>query len=875
MDPTLDLQGLRLVHDRPTRQQFLLNAQTEALTETIGRAKGGGTLEAVQTRIGIPVLVPTQSAQWVVFEVLARGTHLWDLEPYARGGIAWNKMTVEGAAMVPDDKAIKCFFVGWTMGQLQPVFAHRPSATRNPSGTRSRRANREPPPLEDGWKGIDFKNVNSARIGNGAILHHSIAVQDNMRHIKAVLAMKTDEEALEREFSNSDYDFQDGLLGETLAQLSAQNCADLNAGIAPQPFAFIAPVLSTQLAINANLDSLTLPNAPEGPRNRILRDRLPTAAPYLRRGHNEPASFIYQAPCMSNMAYPDELYDELRAFARKHTGDKLNATALLFATQLWVDIVEDEDFQIEPLFRAKNNPVPFVPLAVFLLYFEHWVKVHSLFGLLEFGHPFRVTSQMYRTDVAHDANAFHINPEDIDERQIRTLVAQAAAIEPNIPASTRVGLFPFLLSSSPVLPPQDIEGFVLPNRVTMALIGFPSIWILGLPSTHRQPNSRRLIAAPKIIADLSFHGIQTKLLNRFVVGLRDVGEPGVTSIMGESSRYGTIWANRFHPDEDNNTAIRLRGRAFGVPELPAGPLSSHMGFNMARLHARRMNIRILYLQRLAVNIDDVRVGNDGLPYVPGMPFEDEEFLITAIAGLAVHAVVQPAAEGLLQVEPEEPQPPAPEPPAPVPAETMAGLLNALEQRPRVIHRAWGAAFRELTEMMNAPEARHTPSAVFQVLDRARTAHSTDLDVMEQLQVAVSEGQLMEVNAHIWAPQFLCRLCGVDTGVLPDENEWDQSLSARIRAHDYLSWGNVGHARECLRELRSAQWAMRGEDSGLQQPVVDGRTAEQNREYWKQNTLKIMGEWPMQVEHRPENFLRDQIQEIEALMGPAQNNGNGA
>jgi hypothetical protein len=59
----------------------------------------------------------------------------------------------------------------------------------------------------------------------------------------------------------------------------------------------------------------------------------------------------------------------------------------------WLDIVQDEIFQMEPavVYWCKNaqttRPVPFVSLAKCLVYFPHWIKWVEM-RLAEF-HPFR------------------------------------------------------------------------------------------------------------------------------------------------------------------------------------------------------------------------------------------------------------------------------------------------------------------------------------------------------------------------------------------------------------------------------------------------------------------------------------------------------
>ncbi|KAF5262757.1 hypothetical protein FOXYS1_6507 [Fusarium oxysporum] len=96
------------------------------------------------------------------------------------------------------------------------------------------------------------------------------------------------------------------------------------------------------------------PEQGAGPENRPLSEVLPQASKFLLNKHGRPRVFIYEGPYMSNMTYSEELYVALEDFAPAHPRDKLNAVALLFATQLWFDIMEypndlEETFATSPL----------------------------------------------------------------------------------------------------------------------------------------------------------------------------------------------------------------------------------------------------------------------------------------------------------------------------------------------------------------------------------------------------------------------------------------------------------------------------------------------------------------------------------------------
>lgn len=47
----------------------------------------------------------------------------------------------------------------------------------------------------------------------------------------------------------------------------------------------------------------------------------------------EATGFVYHIPYMSNMMYPEKLFDKLKSFAQTHSGNILHAPTMLFAVQ--------------------------------------------------------------------------------------------------------------------------------------------------------------------------------------------------------------------------------------------------------------------------------------------------------------------------------------------------------------------------------------------------------------------------------------------------------------------------------------------------------------------------------------------------------------
>ncbi|KAI8713777.1 hypothetical protein NCS52_01223300 [Fusarium sp. LHS14.1] len=266
---------------------------------------------------------------------------------------------------------------------------------------------------------------------------------------------------------------------------------------------------------------------------------------------------LFKIPYMSNMIYSPELYEKLAGFARSHSHHKLNATALLFAVQIWVDITEHPTFMLEPFANKPNNTqeVPHVSLAVFLLYFESWLKVHELMRCLQYIHPFRLIQKMFLSDIRADAAGFRVG---MNESAVRALVLKATTLRSELPVTARVDYFPFMMNGTSMAHPHGIAGCTPLSPTHDALVGMPSITILDLPSLHRDNTNRRIVALPTPIAKLSFNPIQSIMDETQVLGgLQYVLGPNATSQFGPDFNSGTIWTHEFVPELDMDS-LHLR-----------------------------------------------------------------------------------------------------------------------------------------------------------------------------------------------------------------------------------------------------------------------------------------------------------------------------
>lgn len=87
------------------------------------------------------------------------------------------------------------------------------------------------------------------------------------------------------------------------------------------------------------------------------------------------------------------------------------------------------------------------------------------------------------TDITTDSDAFSTRMRILDEEAIRALAVQGVSRRVEFPVTTRVDYFPILMNGTSMAAPQDL---LYPpfSPTEQALIGMPSISILGLSSLH-------------------------------------------------------------------------------------------------------------------------------------------------------------------------------------------------------------------------------------------------------------------------------------------------------------------------------------------------------------------------------------------------------
>ncbi|KLP00125.1 Uncharacterized protein Y057_8679 [Fusarium fujikuroi] len=493
--------------------------------------------------------------------------------------------------------------VGYSAYTLEPVLASAPIRDLNVY------------PDTDDLCGLELEVRSEGTLCQSeVILHHALTVPGNLRAVKHLLI----EEDWEKAFADGD------ITVEHAKGLAFESARSLHDGQTLIVVARIQPPTTMQVPhrISPNLEQCVDSGRLHEPKNRRYHEILPSISRhhYIDCKH---ATFLYRAPYVSNMRYPARLYSDLAAFAKVHPGDKFNATAMLFATELWVTISESPTRRREPY---AKEPVPEVSLAVFLVYFEHWLKIHEHLQCIAFAHPFRIIQLMYTNDMLTEGGiAFLVDESAIDSYQVRDLIYEAEAIDPNVIVDERVDIFPFMVNGTKMVLPQDYSGTFRLSPTEQALLGMPDLRILSHPSLPTTDGIENEIAMPGAIAQITFCNSTTSDFP-YTDYFFDTTKDGPTSLFGSSLKSGTIWTHEF----------QMYTRPSDLP------IEAYFKENMFDAWSQLLNRRMAWLETLGVlGKVRVRVGEDGLPGYHGMPSEDESRSID-------DAAMEKMAEGALE-----------------------------------------------------------------------------------------------------------------------------------------------------------------------------------------------------------------------------------
>ncbi|KAF4946536.1 hypothetical protein FGADI_11174, partial [Fusarium gaditjirri] len=309
-------RGARIVIEG--KKATLVSEEGAVIANTVGNLHGRGYFDANQHPKG----------EWITTSIRNRGTLIWDRETFGPQDIVEPSMHVHYSEESYDYGAPRRLLIGYSAYTLEPVLASIDLEVFYIS---------EDLTYED-LCGLQLETISEGfLLESEVILHHSLTVPGNIRALKLLLLRKDWSKA----FHGGD------LTVEGAKDLAYQSSQSLYHGRAPVTLARIKPATTAQVPSHKKpyLQRSVIPDQPYGPENRQLHEVLPRARSHI--WFKDPEGFVYKAPYMSNMRYPERLYHELAAFARAHSSDKFNATAMLFAVQLWYDIEDHPDKMLE------------------------------------------------------------------------------------------------------------------------------------------------------------------------------------------------------------------------------------------------------------------------------------------------------------------------------------------------------------------------------------------------------------------------------------------------------------------------------------------------------------------------------------------------
>ncbi|KAF4438655.1 hypothetical protein FACUT_4764 [Fusarium acutatum] len=564
-------RGVRTVIEGKKSKLILNN--NEVIAETVAKLKGGGYFDSNQKPKG----------EWVIAKLFNRGTLLWDKNIFCPGNSVEQSMHVHYCEESYDYGAPRRLLVGYSAYTLEP-------------------------------NGLRLETISEGFLKEEeVILHHSLTVPGNIRALKLLLLGKD----WSRAFHGGD------LTVESTKDLAFQSVRSLYHGRAPVTLARIQPATTTQVPNHEkpNLKLSVIPDQPYGPEILQLHEVLPRAGSIW---FNEHRGCVYKAPYISNMRYPKRLYHELAIFAKSHLSDRFNATAMLFAVQLWCDIKAHPNQMLE---ECVEEPLPSVSLAIFIVYFEHWLKIHEHLQCLSFIHPFRLIRLLYWNDILQPFNneeAFYVRENAIDSQRVREYVRDAKAMDPKISVTERVDLYPFMISGSKMACPQDIPNKFRLSETRQAMVGMPDLRVLGSPSYHTKDSETIEIGIPEPIARITF--LQEISGEQALTNLFNATGAGPTLQFGDSLKSGIIWTHEFQMYTPSSDL----------------PIEAYFKRNMIDAWSRLLDRRMAWLETLAVlGKVRVRTGDDGLPGYHGMPLEnDGSYLHEAYAGRMVQRALE-------------------------------------------------------------------------------------------------------------------------------------------------------------------------------------------------------------------------------------------
>ncbi|WQF76751.1 hypothetical protein CDEST_01765 [Colletotrichum destructivum] len=222
----------------------------------------------------------------------------------------------------------------------------------------------------------------------------------------------------------------------------------------------------------------------------LVRD--PAAKPdyhafqHLKVGNWEP--FMMDMPKLDSIRVPKSLVDEVESFLAKYPRDIVPVNLAVSMAIAWAAYCDTTEYQPELASSKRRRPpippsltgdlarpVPYVDLAVLILYSTHYFRLHEEHGLSAYAHIFRVVSALYAKDTQFN-EAFKIDPDDIDHGFVfgcvRALNLRDEDWEEIVPPS---------FDGSRLVMPLNCGTREPPSPELTATLMMPDIYTLGFP----------------------------------------------------------------------------------------------------------------------------------------------------------------------------------------------------------------------------------------------------------------------------------------------------------------------------------------------------------------------------------------------------------
>ena len=434
-------------------------------------------------------LVP--ASPHIQLKVLARATHLFN-DNISPGNLT-HMVANFGAAPI-----------GLHAVTLQPVFMTARRSENNPEA-RDEWAERNSD--GDNLRGLEFKLANGQSVSSHVLLFEDMAVPGNMSSLKAAIKRGDlsclvgknfhDQESVQRAFYAGLADVREGMFPRSVSRVLAAPRFDLR----NMPD-------KTQLHC-----AMPTPNPHLG-ENRVLSEHLPITRNYLWNGHTEPQVYVHRVPLLSNMEFKPRVYDMIHRIATYFPQDIFPKDLVLHWMILWKDVTEANwELLIPGRYRLGRtvqgiHRVPLQSVIRVIVNGMHFYRWHEQARVLSFTHPFTWTQTVMETDY-RVSKAYRVPDNIVDEDELLRLLNDTQPINPEIPVSTRIELWPSQLPGSELSQPSDIPRL---NKTSVAMMGLSSVFLAGLPSYQPRLSNHQILGMPASYIDHIFFTGQTAAL---------------------------------------------------------------------------------------------------------------------------------------------------------------------------------------------------------------------------------------------------------------------------------------------------------------------------------------------------------------------------